>query len=300
MSIFNTSTLDVSSITSILQVSSAAISPVSLINSTKVSAVTIEAKLLADAQSALEAERQKNSALNTQVASLKAKIATLAAQLSEQDQNTEFSTIIGQGSQAILDASTAEDIATRTKDAATTWADNAQASADLAMSTDPTSAAAVDAQIQARTAQTKKATVLQAGLNVSNVIDQINQLARIFITTPADVTSEQDSELKTLITTLQDYISAASVALNELKGAAASAAQLAAASAVDYDNWDMLGVLFGFATPSNETIPAEVTVATTNTNRSSENPVLEEIDNWEVIQQKFSIPELTSNGGVSV
>ena len=141
--------------------------------------------------------------------------------------------------------------------------------------------------------------MLQNVADVNDAVVMVNELARTFISTPAEVSDAQKSELETSLTALQDHISAVSTVLNELKTLADSAAQQAAIAAVEYDNWDMLGSLFGFATPSNASPSAETIAETTGATVSSEEPGLEEIDNWQVVQQKFSIPELASNGGVS-
>ena len=296
MATLSASTLDVSSIKSTLQVASPNIK-ISTSKLTLTNGGQIETYSLAAIQAELESEKRKNAELNTQITSLKATIEALKVRLSEQDQNTEFTAIISQGSQAILDASTAEDIANQAKDAAASWAGSAQDAADLALSTDPTSAATVDAQAQAQIAQVKKSTVFQAAVDVSGVVSSINELAGSFIKTPAEVTPEQDTELKALIIKLQDHISAASIALNALKEAAEAAAQFATVAAVEYDNWDMLGALFGFTTTT--TSSTEKIVEAESSGRSAAEPVLEEIDNWDVVQHKFSLPELVNNASTS-
>ncbi|MDJ0702780.1 MAG: hypothetical protein QNJ46_05820 [Leptolyngbyaceae cyanobacterium MO_188.B28] len=253
-------------------------------------------------QAALAAEKQKNANLTAEVASLTTQISVLKEQFSAQSSaSEEFSAIVAQGSQAILDASTSQESATRAADAASVWVEAAHSSANLAVSSDPASAAAAEAQLLAQTAQTKQATALQHVTDVNDAVARVNELARTFISTPAEVSDAQKNQLETSLQSLQDHVSALSTVLNELKVLADSAAQQAAIAAVEYDNWDMLGSLFGFVPPSNAAPTTEATVDTTNgATVNNEVPVLEEIDNWQVVQKKFSIPELISNGGGSV
>ncbi|EKU98904.1 hypothetical protein Lepto7375DRAFT_8237 [Leptolyngbya sp. PCC 7375] len=230
-----------------------------------------------------------------EIATLEGKVEALEAQLASQTStDAELDAIKESGTNAYIAVYSNKEEVTKASTEASNLLQSINASLELAQSADLASTSTAAAQEVADTATTVE---INLQTNVSYVLDNLFQtiqdLALEFIQQPEQIQTKQndksideadkpETQLETLMDTLTTKMEAIRSDLASLGTASTTAAEYAAAAAVEYDNWNTVASLFEIETVE-ESLIDQTDIADSD---------LSTIDNWELVQQKFSLSEI--------
>lgn len=207
------------------------------------------------------------------------------------------------GSAALAEAARVEETLALSSVKADNYVTTIQDLTESAVSYDPGSTAAAAVQALVITAQNLQQNLeasisnLQDGssetiqendngfiISVPADISKIKEAALTYIDTPAKSLAQRNDPLEAAVVDLKTKLrEQVTDVLSELDAKVTAAEAFAAAAAAEYDNWDTVGTLFGFEVVSDDDGDGD------GDDGGSSPSTLENIDNWDVLQKKFSL-----------